>query len=136
MRRIDQGAVAFILKEHLSDREIRAGTLLGQQNLNILQQGCGLGVLLRVCRHTNRHLASCQVGEIFTLHAANELHQVAGERKFRNLTFLNITAKSQETAHTQTQNQADRTLQLMHRMACTNQVSQRGEGCFMHQVVE
>ena len=76
------------------------------------------------------------MGEIFTLHAANQLHQVAGERKFRNLTFLNITAKSQETAHTQTQNQADRTLQLMHRMACTNQVSQRGEGRFMHQVVE
>ena len=66
MRRIDQGAVAFILEEHLGDSEIRAGTLLRQQNLNILQQGCGLGVLLRVCRHTNRHLASCQVGEIFT----------------------------------------------------------------------
>ena len=136
VRRIDQGAVAFILKEHLSDREIRAGTLLRQQNLNILQQGCGLGVLLRVRRHTNGHLASSQVSEIFTLHAANELYQVAGERKFRNLTFLNITAKSQETAHTQTQNQADRTLQLVHRMTCANQVSQRGEGRFMHQVIE
>ena len=76
------------------------------------------------------------MGEIFTLHAANELHQVSGERKFRNLTLLNITAKSQETAHTQTQNQADCTLQLVHRMACANQVSQRGEGRFMHQVVE
>ena len=29
VRRIDQGTVAFILKEHLSDREVRAGTLLG-----------------------------------------------------------------------------------------------------------
>ena len=80
-------------------------------------------MLLRVCRYTNRHLASRQVGEIFTLNAANELYQVAGERKFRNLTFLNVAAKSQEAAHTQAQNQADCTLQLVYRMACTNQVS-------------
>ena len=93
-------------------------------------------MLLRVRRHTDGHLASRQVGEIFTLNTANQLHQVAGERKLRNLTLLNITAQRQETAHAQTQNQTDRTLQLMHRMACTNQVSQRGEGGFMHQVVE
>ena len=93
-------------------------------------------MLLRVRRHTNRHLASCQVGEIFTLNAANQLHQVAGERKLRNLTLLNVTAKSQEAAHAQAQNQADCTLQLVHRMACTNQVSQRGEGGFVYQVVE
>ena len=93
-------------------------------------------MLLRVRRHTNGHLTCRQVGEIFAFHAANQLDQVAGEGKLGNLTFLHVTAQRQETAHAQTQNQADRTLQLVHRVACTNQVCQGGEGGFVHQVVE
>ena len=117
-------ARALILEEHLGDSEIRAGTPLDSRISISCKAGMRTRVLLRVRRHTDGHLTRRQVGRNLHVPRGESARPGSGRREAPKPTFLHVTARRQETAHAQTQNQADRTLQLVHRVARTNQVCQ------------
>ena len=89
------------IEEELGDGEVRAETLLIEQDVEVFVLVLGLGMAAGVARHAYREAAGGEAGGLVAFQLADEANQLIGMLQvvLRHAPFGEIAAQGQQAAH-------------------------------------